>query len=71
MTRPFIWDWSQLWNRDINNSLFQKNENIGVPTSKIIFLISTLDLNRNYDVIGYGIGASENPCSESYKGRLT
>ena len=27
-----------------------------------------VDLNRNYDVVGYGIGASDNPCSDNYKG---
>ena len=29
ITKPFIWDRSQLWNHDINNP-FPKNENIGV-----------------------------------------
>jgi murein tripeptide amidase MpaA len=28
-----------------------------------------VDLNRNYDVIGYGVGASRNPCSDQYEGR--
>jgi len=27
-----------------------------------------VDLNRNLDVVGYGVGASSNPCSEVYKG---
>ncbi len=26
-----------------------------------------VDLNRNWNVIGYGIGASADPCSEIYK----
>jgi len=26
------------------------------------------DLNRNWDVIGFGVGASSNPCSDTYKG---
>jgi murein tripeptide amidase MpaA len=28
-----------------------------------------VDLNRNYDVVGFGIGASSNPCSNVYKGK--
>ena len=28
-----------------------------------------IDLNRNYDVVGFGIGASEDPCSDSYSGK--
>ena len=28
-----------------------------------------VDLNRNYEVVGYGIGASDNPCSNNYKGQ--
>lgn len=27
-----------------------------------------VDLNRNWNVTGYGVGASTNPCSETYKG---
>uniref|UniRef100_A0A0K2UYJ2 Peptidase M14 domain-containing protein n=2 Tax=Lepeophtheirus salmonis TaxID=72036 RepID=A0A0K2UYJ2_LEPSM len=27
-----------------------------------------VDLNRNWNVSGYGVGASDNPCSEIYKG---
>lgn len=27
-----------------------------------------VDLNRNWEVIGYGLGASTNPCSETYQG---
>jgi hypothetical protein len=26
-----------------------------------------VDLNRNWKVTGYGIGASSSPCSETYK----
>jgi hypothetical protein len=26
-----------------------------------------VDLNRNWNVTGYGIGASSDPCSEVYK----
>ena len=27
-----------------------------------------IDLNRNYDVVGFGIGASSYPCSDNYMG---
>ena len=27
-----------------------------------------VDLNRNYDTVGFGVGASDDPCSDSYKG---
>jgi hypothetical protein len=27
-----------------------------------------VDLNRNYDVVGFGVRGSANPCDESYKG---
>ena len=27
-----------------------------------------VDLNRNYDTVGFGIGGSDDPCSDSYKG---
>jgi carboxypeptidase A4 len=29
-----------------------------------------VDLNRNYDVVGRGVGASTNPCSNVYKGEM-
>ncbi len=29
---------------------------------------SGVDLNRNYDVVGFGVGASSDPCDETYKG---
>ena len=29
-----------------------------------------IDLNRNYDVIGFGVGASTDPCAENYKGKI-
>jgi hypothetical protein len=29
-----------------------------------------VDLNRNWKVTGYGIGASSSPCSETYKVKL-
>ena len=25
-------------------------------------------MNRNYDCVGFGVGGSDNPCSDSYKG---
>ena len=28
-----------------------------------------VDLNRNYDVVGFGVGASLDPCSDSYSGK--
>ena len=27
-----------------------------------------MDLNRNYDTEGFGVGGSDDPCSDSYKG---
>ena len=27
-----------------------------------------VDLNRNWDVVGFGLGASSNPCSDTYRG---
>lgn len=27
-----------------------------------------VDLNRNYDVVGYGVGATRDPCKETYQG---
>ena len=27
-----------------------------------------VDLNRNYDTVGFGVGGSDDPCSDSYKG---
>ena len=27
-----------------------------------------VDLNRNWDVVGFGVGASKNPCQETYQG---
>lgn len=27
-----------------------------------------MDLNRNWKVEGFGVGASDNPCSNTYKG---
>ena len=47
-----------------SNRMWRKNRSVPPPGSNCY----GIDLNRNYDVVGFGVGASTDPCSESYKG---
>ena len=48
-----------------NNRMWRKNRS-PPPSGSSCYGV---DLNRNWDVIGFGLGAtSSNPCSETYKG---
>ena len=47
------------------NRLWRKNRSLPPDDGSNCYGV---DLNRNYDVVGYGVGASDNPCSDTYKG---
>lgn len=49
------------YSRTPGNRMWRKNRS---PTPSKACL--GVDLNRNYDVIGYGVGGSSDPCSDNY-----
>lgn len=52
------------FSRTPGNRMWRKNRAPPPPGSNCY----GVDLNRNYDVIGFGIGASHNPCDDNYLG---
>jgi len=52
------------FSRTPGHRLWRKNRSSPPPGSDCY----GIDLNRNYDVVGFGIGASSYPCAENYMG---
>ena len=52
------------FSRTPGHRMWRKNRSSPPPGSDCY----GIDLNRNYDVVGFGIGASSYPCAENYMG---